>query len=358
MADSFILFADKTEELVFARENSQKTVRFASNLSILARIIEKFFSDPVLVSENCINQTFLIFAKENSLTFSPYKNLDGLKKLLSDKNEKAPETIVHPEDKKASKIENYDSLYELSPTFASIVGKSPVIQRLRKDMVKAAAFDVPILLLGETGTGKTTVARAIHELSPRRNKIFKDEVLSNMNETLVESKLFGVVQGAFTGAVAGKGLFEEADGGTLFLDEIGEISTSVQVKLLKVLSSRIISRVGSNKEIHVDNRMIFATNANLERKILEKTFREDLFYRINDVTLKIPPLRERPEDIPDLCRAFLKRQKIQKEISESTLSLLQTFPWKGNIRQLEKCIRNAALLYCEGDIILPNHIKL
>jgi transcriptional regulator of aroF, aroG, tyrA and aromatic amino acid transport len=128
--------------------------------------------------------------------------------------------------------------------------------------------------------------------------------------------------------------------------------------LLTVLDTGNFKKIGTQKEQHVDVRMIFATNANLDAKIRSKEFREDLFYRINDVIIRIPPLRERLEDIPELCRMFLKREKINKTISESALMLLRTFPWKGNIRQLEKCIKNAALLYCSGDVIEPEHLKL
>ncbi len=365
MTESITIFSDKLSDIEFARENCKKIVRFASNLVILKKTIAKYGPRNIFVLESCIDSNFLAFTDQYSIPYFKYADISELDILLSKeippeiyeiepKKEKKPK----PEPEKYVDTKDYQKYCEISPAFACLTGSSAAISKLRRDIIRVAVFDVPVLLLGETGTGKTTVARAIHELSPRRKKIFKGEVISNMNETLVESKLFGVTEGAFTGAVSSKGLFEEADGGTLFLDEIGEISPSVQVKLLKVLSESVISRIGSNKEIHVDNRMIFATNANLERKILEKTFRDDLFYRINDVTLKIPPLRERLEDIPDLCRMILKREKIQKEISDSAISLLQTFTWKGNIRQLEKCLKNAARLYCDGDIIEPRHIKV
>ena len=359
MTESVTIFSDKISDIEFARENYKKIVRFASNLVILKKIIAKFGPRNIFVLENCIDSQFLAFINESSIPYFKYATISELDSLLS---KEIPPEIYEIAPKKDetphSESENNKNLCEMSPAFVSLVGSSPAISKLRRDIVRVASFDVPVLLLGETGTGKTTVARAIHDLSSRRSKIFKDEVLSNMNETLVEAKLFGVVDGAFTGAVAGKGLFEDADGGTLFLDEIGEITSSVQVKLLKVLSDSVISRVGSNKEIHVDNRMIFATNANLERKIREGTFRDDLYYRINDVVLRVPPLRERLEDIPDLCRMILKRENIQKEISDSAISLLQTFTWKGNIRQLEKCIRNAVLLYCDGEVIEPKDIRI
>lgn len=347
MARFVILFANRIDELVFARENSPKTVRFASTLPAFANLVQKFHDEPLLVSEKCLSPACIEFTKDKSLLYSVYKNLDELKDLL-----------LHGDEQKVMPltIPNEDILCQQSPTYASIVGSSPAIQKLKADIVKIAAFDVSVLLLGETGTGKSTVARAIHELSPRRDKNFKNEVLSNMNETLVESKLFGVTAGAFTGAIPGKGLFEETDKGTLFLDEIGEISPNVQTKLLKVLGEGLVSRIGSNKEISVDNRMIFATNANLEQKIRLGTFREDLFYRINDVTIKIPPLRDRLTDLPELCEEFLRRNKIAKKISPSAIQVMQTLNWKGNVRQLEKCIQKAALIYSEGDTIEPKDI--
>lgn len=353
MSKVFVVFSNNLEDLNFVRAKSNMLFLYAADISILRQISERFSDFTVFAYRNCIDSEFISLADKNIFCYLEYCNHNELESLISRLNsfdEKKKSADAYPE--------NYKEFCELSPTFALLAGSSSGMQKLRETIIQIAPFDVSVLILGETGTGKTTVARAIHELSNRRKKCFKSEVLSNSNEALIESKLFGVSEGGFTGAVAGKGIFEECEGGTLFFDEIGELSMNIQTKLLQVLSEGVINRIGSNKDIPVDNRMIFATNANLDAKIRSKEFREDLFYRINDVIIRIPPLRERLEDIPELCRMFLKREKINKTISESALMLLRTFPWKGNIRQLEKCIKNAALLYCSGDVIEPEHLKL
>ena len=350
MTEPSILFSDLPEDLTFAREKSSKILRYAPDFGFLNQIVTKFGSQEVFARAAVLDERAKNFLSERNCPVVVFSSKAELENLL---------VSAHRPKKSLFESEReFSSFCELSPTFAALQGSSPAMKILRADIIRVASVEVSVLILGETGTGKTTVARALHELSARRKMPFRSEVLSNTNETLIESKLFGVETGAFTGAVAGKGVFEEADGGTLFLDEIGEISPNIQTKLLQVLSEGVINRIGSNKNIPVDNRMIFATNADIERKIKLKEFREDLFYRINDVTLRIPPLRERIEDIPELARAFLKREKINKEISDNALAVLQTFSWKGNVRQLEKVLKTAALLYCDGDTILPEHIVL
>lgn len=354
MTETNILFSDSLDDLIFVREKSEKVFRYASDFENLRRLVTKFGSQKIFAHISCLNderKNFLTKAHCPFFTFSSHAELETV---LAAENEISAFSMASAEQTAPAFCQKISS----SPTFSRLVGSSPAMRRLRTDILRVASAEVSVLLLGETGTGKTTVARAIHELSPRREKPFKSEVLSNSNESLIESKLFGVAEGGFTGAVARKGVFEETDGGTLCLDEIGEISPNIQTKLLQVLSEGVINRVGSNKDIAVDNRMIFATNAHLEAKIREGTFREDLFYRINDVTLRLPPLRDRLEDIPELVHDFLKREKICKAISDSALALLQTFSWKGNVRQLEKVILNAATLYCDGEIIDPQHIRL
>lgn len=371
MSDFAILHSDRLEDLLFVRERFNKHVRYSSDFGTLSRVVRKFGSQTVIARSSCLSTEAKSLMSKHFCRAYEYSSFQGLGSLLNgvcagfgggSRNER---TSVPAESKRPAILgcetaapESYKSLCALSPTFARLKGSSLAMQKLRRDIARIARFNISVLLLGETGSGKTTVARAIHELSARQNKPFKTEVLSNTNESLIEARLFGVSAGGFTGAVEGAGVFEETSGGTLFLDEIGEVSPNIQTKLLQVLSEGMIHRVGSNKDIHVDNRMIFATNANLAAKIKLGSFREDLFYRINDVTLRIPPLRERIEDIPELAEDILHRAGIKKRLSPSALALLQTFSWRGNIRQLEKCVRNAALLYCDGDIIEPQHIQL
>lgn len=356
MTDEAVLFSDSLDDLIFAREQSQKIIRYASDLEILERVLAKFKTQHLFAKSSLATEQFKNIVSRHSCDFKAFSSSSELKNLLNDDSSPIRTTEVsHSENAHSEEMQKY---CEISPTFSSLVGSSPAMQKLRAEIVRVARFDVSVLLVGETGTGKTTVAHAIHELSSRRKMPFKDGVLSNSNESLIEAKLFGVSKGGFTGAVEGKGLFEEANGGTLFLDEIGEISANIQTKLLQVLSEGVINRIGSNKDIHIDNRMIFATNANLESKIKLGTFREDLFYRINDVTIRLPPLRERLEDIPEIAHAVLKREKINKQISETALKALQSLAWKGNVRQLEKCVKNAALLYSDSDTIEAKDIRL
>ena len=231
----------------------------------------------------------------------------------------------------------------------SIIGRSPAMQEIYKEIGRIAAKPVTVLIRGETGTGKELVARALLRFSDRLQKPFVTVNCAAIPETLLESELFGHEKGAFTGAdVRRIGRFEQADKGTLFLDEIGELSMGTQAKLLRVLQERVISRVGGRENIEVDVRVIAATHVDLEAGIAAKTFREDLFYRLNVATLTLPPLRERLEDIPPLVQYFLKRhgtalQIAQPSIQPDALAFLEKQPWPGNVRQLENVLRKALL---------------
>ncbi|MBA4349119.1 MAG: hypothetical protein C0415_03910 [Thermodesulfovibrio sp.] len=245
--------------------------------------------------------------------------------------------------------------------FEKIVGESDEIITLINEVKKIADSKSNVLLLGETGTGKELFAKAIHYSSSRADKLFIPINCSAIPENLLESELFGYAKGAFTGASAPKkGLFEAADGGTLFLDEIGDLSHTLQAKLLRVMDDREIRPLGSIQTRKIDIRFITATNRDIIKEVKEGRFREDLFYRINVVTLKLPPLRERRGDVKILAEYFLYRYspeigKPLKFIDETAMRLLIEYHWPGNVRELRNIIERAVLL-ADGDTILPEHL--
>ncbi len=240
--------------------------------------------------------------------------------------------------------------------FKEIIGRSPAIQSVLTNVRRVAATDASVLIRGETGTGKELIARAIHSASQRRDKPLIKINCAALPEGLVESELFGHEKGAFTGAIAKRlGRFELADGGTIFLDEIGEISLDIQAKLLRVLQEREFDRVGGKTPIKVDVRVIAATNRDLLKAVAEKTFREDLFYRLNVFPLVLPPLRDRAEDIPLLVRFLVDKFSIRigkpvDGIGEVSMVLLQSYRWPGNIRELENVLERAIIL-ADGPVV-------
>ncbi|MDF2634135.1 MAG: putative sigma54 specific transcriptional regulator with sensor [Pelosinus sp.] len=252
----------------------------------------------------------------------------------------------------------------LPMTFADIPYASVVMGQVVSQARRYAASDSTILIRGETGTGKELFARALHSSSTRASASFIPINCAAIPETLLESELFGYARGAFTGAAKGgkPGMFELANGGTLFLDEVGEISAHLQVKLLRVLQEKRVRRVGSTKEVAVDVRIIAATNRNLEDMVVDKIFREDLYYRLNVIPLLVPPLRERFEDIRLLGEIFLQHfaEKLHKPIkgfSSAALQRLQNYNWPGNVRELRNSIERAANLV-DGGEVQPEHISL
>ena len=228
---------------------------------------------------------------------------------------------------------------------------------------KVADSSASVLILGETGTGKEYLARSIHYQSPRADGPFVKVSCAALPETLLESELFGHEKGSFTGAIARRiGRFELADGGTLFLDEIGDTTPATQIKLLRVLQEKQFERVGGSETLAVDVRIIAATNRDLKKAIADKEFREDLYYRLNVVTINLPPLRERTEDVPELATHFVQRYNEEtgkqiKGISPKGMAMLQSYSWPGNIRELENCIERAVIL-CHGETILAQHLLL
>ncbi len=243
----------------------------------------------------------------------------------------------------------------------NIVGRRPQMLQVYKTIARVADSRSTVLIAGESGTGKELVARAIHFNSPRSAKPFVAVDCGSLAETLLESELFGHVRGAFTGAVANKkGLFEEADNGTCFLDEVGEISLAMQAKLLRVIQEHEVKRVGGTEPTKIDVRIVAATNKHLEELVAEKKFREDLFYRLNVVSIHIPPLRDRKDDIPLLAEHFLRKYAAENErpvsrISPEALDLLTRYHWPGNIRELENIIERAIIL-SRHSIILPEDL--
>ena len=254
--------------------------------------------------------------------------------------------------------ENVSLRQQLDTQFGmeNIVGNSPAMKEIFDVVKQVAPTRATVLLSGESGTGKEVFAKAIHQLSPRAKQPFVAVHCAALSPTLLESELFGHEKGAFTGAHERRiGRFEQAQGGTLFLDEIGEIDTAIQVKLLRFLGERTFERVGSNKTLTADVRLVTATNKNLEELVKAGTFREDLFFRLRVVEIVLPPLRERTGDIPLLAQRFLKEfaaenEKSVNEFSADALELLIHFPWPGNVRELRTAIEHAVVLCRSGKI--------
>lgn len=230
-----------------------------------------------------------------------------------------------------------------------VIGTSSAMQRIFALVRDAAPSRINILITGESGTGKEVIARAIHDASGRRG-LFVPVHCAALPENLLESELFGHEKGAFTGAVElRKGRFELADGGTIFLDEIGEIEPSIQVKLLRVLETRCIERIGGHEQIHCDARLVAATNRNLKEMVAEGTFREDLYYRLEGINIEMPPLRERRDDIPDLTLRFIESAAAENDrdvsgITPQAQQILNSYCWPGNIRELRHCVERMVVL--------------
>jgi formate hydrogenlyase transcriptional activator len=248
---------------------------------------------------------------------------------------------------------------ELRHEFASIIGSSPALRRVLKAVKTVAPTDSTVLLLGETGTGKELVARAIHDLSPRRERTFVRVSIAALPSGLLESEMFGHEKGAFTGAVASRaGRLELGNRGTLFLDEVGDIPPDIQPKLLRVLQEREFERLGGTRTQQVDVRLVAATNRDLERMVEDGSFRSDLFYRLNVFPITIPPLRERAADIPALARHFVgqcarRLGRRPPAISDAAREALQQWQWPGNIRELQNVIERAVILSPDDTLVLP-----
>ena len=306
-----------------------------------------------------------IFCKDGSI-LSVLKNAA----VLRDQNGRivgAVETLtdISEMQKLDHKIQELSRLMGSPEGFHGMIGRSPAMERVFSLIEKAARSEAPVIIFGESGTGKELAARSIHDLSEFKKGPFVQLNCAALNEALLESELFGHVKGAFTGAYRHRpGRFEAADGGSLFLDEIGEMPSSTQVKLLRVLETKTIERVGDHRPIPVSVRIISATNRDLAQLVAQKRFREDLFFRINVIPIYLPPLRERVEDIPLLVEAMIRELagrtgKAITGISPQVLAFFMDYPWPGNVRELRSALE-FAFVVAEAGLIdsahLPEHL--
>ena len=310
----------------------------------------------------------LIRDKKCSITHKNHRSVQILKSatVFYDDNDEivgAVETLKDISDnvKFENELISLKRTYLLDDGFHGIVGKSPVMQSLFELIGSVACTETPVMILGDSGTGKELVARAVHETGPRKDKPFIKVNCASLNESLLESELFGHVKGAYTGANRSRiGRFEAAHGGSIFLDEIGDIPMATQVKLLRVLEEKKIEKVGDNVSIDVDVRIITATNRNLEQLIQEKLFREDLFFRINVFPIRCPSLVRRLDDIPLIAQHFVNvnARKTKKNIlgfTPEAMRLMMVYDWPGNVRELRNAVEYAFVL-CSGSSIGPEHL--
>ncbi|MFH1153149.1 MAG: sigma 54-interacting transcriptional regulator [Pseudomonadota bacterium] len=262
---------------------------------------------------------------------------------------------------KEIQIESFRRELRAEDRFHGMIGASPAMLKVFELITNAAESDAPVIVYGESGTGKELVASALHQAGSRRDKPFIKVNCSALSESVLESELFGHVKGAFTGAIRDReGRFEAASGGDIFLDEIGDLPFSIQVKLLRVLEEKVVERVGDNRSVPVDIRILSATNRDLKSLITQGRFREDLYYRINVIPIHVPPLRDRSQDIPLLAESFFRRIKLKNNrdiqgISKEALDRLLVCPWPGNVRELKSSLEYA-FVACRGKTIRPEHL--
>ncbi|MCF7920717.1 MAG: sigma-54 dependent transcriptional regulator [Candidatus Cloacimonetes bacterium] len=328
-------------------------------LELIGKIKDKRDDLPIFVISGSANVTTAVQAMKagaEELILKPLTDMDLVLRLIE---RSLKQRWLEEENKRLV------DLLEENTHIHQMQGNSEEMRRAFEIMERVAPLDMTVLLTGETGVGKSLLARIIHEHSPRREKSFVTVNCGALTESLLESTLFGHKKGSFTGAVKDqRGLFEEADGGTLFLDEISETSRAFQIKLLNAIEQQKIRKVGDDKEINVDVRMIFATNRNLKDEVEKGQFRRDLFFRINVLNIRIPALRERRGDILILASSFLlefchKNKLPVKRLSDDARDILQNFTWEGNIRELRNTIEYAVVM-TKGEMItagnLPSNI--
>ncbi len=338
--------------------DAQTDPRFEGSESIILHNITSILCVPMFSEENDVVGVIYLDSRRNRQRFTE-ENVTFMKtfaRMAAIAVDYARDYGELYKEKKRIQQENIRS-WDLKEIIGKeIIGQSPKMAEVFDIMRRVMNSDISVLLEGESGTGKELVARALHYNGPRRDKLFVAQFCGNLSEDLLESELFGHKKGSFTGAVSDKkGLFEVADGGTFFLDEIADISPTIQAKLLRVIQEGEIRRVGDTAVHRVDVRLISATNKNLKEEVNAGNFREDLYYRLNVITVKLPPLRERTGDIPILVKHFLNRfaeknRATPKRTSARAMRVLDNYGWQGNIRELENTIERAIIL-AENEII-------
>jgi Nif-specific regulatory protein len=339
--------------------DAQSDQRFSGAESVMFHNIRSVICTPFILGNQLIGAIYMDSRSgEGKFDEDSMKFLQAFSKqaVIAIENARLFETLE-------SENKHLKKQISLSDNFPEIIGSSPAIIKIFEIIRDVAGTTASVLIEGESGTGKELVARAIHTNSDRRSKPFIPIFCGSLAENILESELFGHKKGAFTGAVENKaGLFEEASGGTLFLDEIAEINKNIQTKLLRVLQEGEIKRVGEVQIRKVEVRILSATNKDLLDEIKKGNFREDLYYRLNVINIKMPPLRERKEDIPLLAEHFLRRfaernKKNVEGFSTEALEYLMTYHWAGNIRELENTIERAVIL-SKGKLIEPENLSM
>lgn len=345
-----------TDDLLNNPQHSEHLERL---LSVIASSFTPYiqrYQKAMTIQSNVVPSSSKIFLEKGILqeqTFTSSKNRDNKFKKDMDRGQEKSQT--------SAKLKNMESGSFLRSSH-QLVGMSESMQIIYKRILQVAPTSTTVMLRGESGTGKELVARALHEKSLRKDKPFITINCAALPESLVESELFGHEKGAFTSAIQSrKGRFEIADTGTLFLDEVGELSLATQARLLRVLQERCFERVGSVQSIHVDVRIITATNRPLEEMVEEGTFRKDLYYRLNVFSLELPPLRERQSDILLLAEHFLDtfakvNNREKPKLSQAVCEMLERYTWQGNIRELENVMERCMVLLGTGRYILPQHL--
>ena len=336
-------------------EDAGYEVISAASAQAALRLYEESAVDLVLTDYNMTGMDGLgllkeLVAREPSVIvvmITAYGSVDSVKEAL---RSGAYDYLEKPVDQETLLRTVSEALAGLHQLDNDIIGASDAIERVKRMILKVAGSSSTVLVRGESGTGKEKVARAVHQASPRSSNVFQAVNCAALNENLLESELFGHEKGSFTGANAQKkGLFETASGGTLFLDEIGDVSPAMQVKLLRALQEREVTRVGGTKPVPVDVRLIAATNRDLEAMVKDGRFREDLYYRLNVIPIVIPPLRERRDDILALVDFFVAKHSAAegrrfRGVAGDARKLLLEYGWPGNVRQLESAVERAILL--------------